>query len=178
MFLLNDNVSTEQDTLRLIMLSRMRDLRSGLDDWTYWHFDYNYNHLQQLPINGCLRLAPFLTGRVPSLPLWRMTNEESLATEISYECQITTHDSFTNELSWTWLTFRRTEYRSPSPTVHVLLCFIRCHGNVCLASRWLAMDMFIAAGTCVTEPLPSNGHIRHYIYWESMTRRWRGQDLS
>jgi hypothetical protein len=66
-------------------------------------------------------------------------------------------------IAWTELTSRRTEYRSPSPTLRVLVCFIRCHGNVCLASRWLAMDLFIAAGTFVTEPLPSNGHIRHNI---------------
>jgi hypothetical protein len=53
-----------------------------------------------------------------------MPNEESLATE----------------LSWTELMFRRSEYRSPSPTVRVLLCFIRCHGNICSASRWQEMD--------------------------------------
>jgi hypothetical protein len=35
-----------------------------------------------LPINGCLRLAPFLNGpRASSLSLWRMTNQESLETE-------------------------------------------------------------------------------------------------
>jgi hypothetical protein len=41
--------------------------------------------------------------------------------------------NFAIELSWTELTSRW--------TVRVLLCFIRCHGNVCLASRWLAMDL-------------------------------------
>jgi hypothetical protein len=42
---------------------------------------YNFNQLRQLTINGCLRLAPFLTRlRVPSLPLWRMPNEEFLLT--------------------------------------------------------------------------------------------------
>jgi hypothetical protein len=26
------------------------------------------------------------------------------------------------------------------------------------------MDWFVAAGTFVTEPLPSNGHVRHNIF--------------
>jgi hypothetical protein len=26
---------------------------SGLDDWIYWQFDYNYNQLYQLTVNGC-----------------------------------------------------------------------------------------------------------------------------
>jgi hypothetical protein len=42
---------------------------------------YNYNQLWQLTISDCLSLAPLLTGlRVSSLPLWRMTNNESLLT--------------------------------------------------------------------------------------------------
>jgi hypothetical protein len=49
---------------------------SGLGDWIYWHFYYNYNQLEQLTINDCFRLATFLTGlRVSSHPLYRMTNE-------------------------------------------------------------------------------------------------------
>jgi hypothetical protein len=44
---------------------------SGLDDWIYCHFNYNYNQLWQLTIHGCRRLAPFLTGlRVSPLLLW------------------------------------------------------------------------------------------------------------
>jgi hypothetical protein len=43
----------------------------------------NYNQLRQLAINDSLRLAPFLAGqRASSLPLWRMTNDESLFTHI------------------------------------------------------------------------------------------------
>jgi hypothetical protein len=58
---------------------------SGLDDWIYWHFYYNCNHLQHPGLNDCLRLAPFPTGlRASSLPLWRMTNEEPLATELDW----------------------------------------------------------------------------------------------
>jgi hypothetical protein len=57
---------------------------SGLGDWIYWNFCYNYNQLQQPTISGCPRLAPFLTGlRVSSLPLWRMPNEEPLPNEFS-----------------------------------------------------------------------------------------------
>jgi hypothetical protein len=55
------------------------------------------------------------------------------------------YDSLATELSWTELTSRRTEYKSPSPTVRVLLCFIHCHGNVYLASCWLAMDFRICS---------------------------------
>jgi hypothetical protein len=41
----------------------------GLDDLIYWHF--YYNHIKQLTINDCQRLAPFLTGqRVCSLDPW------------------------------------------------------------------------------------------------------------
>jgi hypothetical protein len=58
------------------------------------------------------------------------------------------------ELSWTELTSRRTEYRPLSITVHVLLCFTRFHGNVCLASRWLAMAL---RERVFSEPLASNG---------------------
>jgi hypothetical protein len=65
--------------------------------WIGW-FDllallYNYNQLQQLTINGSLRLAPVLTGlRVSPLPLWQMTNEESLLLNhwillrLNYDC--------------------------------------------------------------------------------------------
>jgi hypothetical protein len=39
---------------------------------------YNYNQLRQPTINGCPRLAPFLTGPlVSSLPLWRRANHWS-----------------------------------------------------------------------------------------------------
>jgi hypothetical protein len=84
---------------------------SGLDDWIYWHFYYNYKQLRQLTINDCLRLAPFLIGpQASSLPLWRMMNDKSLLTH------------WTNEL-WPFITSRQPEYRSPSPTVPVILCY-------------------------------------------------------
>jgi hypothetical protein len=35
---------------------------SGLDDWIYWHFYYNYNQLIQLTMDDTLRFAPFPTG--------------------------------------------------------------------------------------------------------------------
>jgi hypothetical protein len=73
--------------------------------------------------------------------------------ELPYECRMI-------ELSWTELIFRRPEYRPPPRTVRVILFFrchetclpnhcpamdyslsVRCSGNMCLASRWLAMDI-------------------------------------
>jgi hypothetical protein len=115
---------------------------SGLDDWIYWHFYHNYNQLQQLTINGCLRLAPFLTGlRVPSLPLRRITNEESLATE---PMNFLTNAEWLNsrELNWTELNssfvpWKRTEYRSSTRTFRLLLRLFVATGtwlpNCCLA---------------------------------------------
>jgi hypothetical protein len=38
-----------------------------------------------------------------------------------------------------------TEYKPPCLTVSVLFSFIRCHGNVCLASRWLTMDFRVCS---------------------------------
>jgi hypothetical protein len=87
--------------------------------------NYNNSH------NGRLRLAPFLTGPLVSfVPLWRMTNDKSLATE---------------------LTSRRTEYRTPSRRVRLLLSKFVAAGT-CLPNRCLAMDYSassVAAGTCV-----------------------------
>jgi hypothetical protein len=52
---------------------------------TFFTISLNHNQLQQLTINGCLRLAPFLTGpRVSSFPLWRLTDEDSLRVELSF----------------------------------------------------------------------------------------------
>jgi hypothetical protein len=77
---------------------------------------------------------------------------DCLERRLSYKCQRV-------ELSWTELTSRRPEYRSPPRTFHVILPFrcqemclpnlcsaidysvsICCGGNVYLLSRWLAMD--------------------------------------
>jgi hypothetical protein len=117
----------------------------------------NYNQLQQLTIRDCVRLAPFLTGlRASSLPLWLtwfwFTHRSLLQLPLSLV--LTLHswtlnsltnaewlNSLTNELSWTELISTRNEYRSPSPTVRVLLCSIRCHRNV------------------FGEPLLINGHV-------------------
>jgi hypothetical protein len=78
-----------------------------------------------------------------------MTNEESLPTEIS----------------WTELTSRRTEYRSPSQTVP-LLFFVSSVATKRVFGKPLNSNglfrLFVAAER-VTEPLPSNGHIGHNI---------------
>jgi hypothetical protein len=78
-----------------------------------------------------LRFALFLTGlRMPSLPLWRVTNEESLATE---------------------LTSTLTEYRSPSRIVRMLVPLFVAAGTS-LPKRRLSIDnssSSIVARTCV-----------------------------
>jgi hypothetical protein len=84
---------------------------SGLDDWIYWHFYWNYNQLWQLTINACLRLAPFLTGprasstvtnderRIPSdRTEWRMTTH--LRTNSSQSQSHVTTDGQPASLSW------------------------------------------------------------------------------
>jgi hypothetical protein len=112
---------------------------SGLDDWIYWHFYYNYNQLWQLTVNGCLRLAPFLTGlRVSSLPLWRM--------------------NWTN----TFITSGRTDL-SHRLTVPLLFCFsmfIRWHGNMLtepLPSNGLFRGYSLLRERMLGEPFSSNG---------------------
>jgi hypothetical protein len=79
----------------------------------------------------------------------------------------------------------RTEERPPPRTVRLLLCFSRCYEtsvnlvatlwflqvysllrNALLASRCIAMDYSVSIlcrGNVLTEPLSSNGHIRHNI---------------
>jgi hypothetical protein len=125
---------------------------SGLDDSTYWHFFHNYTQLWQFTVNDCLRLAPFLPGlRVSSLLLWRTTNE------VSFEI----------EHSWNELTSRRTECRLPSPIVCVFLCFIRCHGNMCLANRCLAMVIFFTVllqHRKKMRPRPGADILKNYVY--------------
>jgi hypothetical protein len=78
---------------------------SGLDDWIYWHFYYNYTQFWQLTINDCLRLAPFLAGlRVSSLPLWRMPNEESLQKEFCPQLNTCFHSPYViSSLSREWV---------------------------------------------------------------------------
>jgi hypothetical protein len=79
---------------------------------------------------------------------------------------MTNEESLPNELSWTELTSRRTEYRSPSQTVPLLLS-VSSFATKRVFSYPLTSNglfrIFIAARTCVTERLPSSGHIRHDI---------------
>jgi hypothetical protein len=60
---------------------------------------------------------------------------------------------FTNEIFYN---SGRADERALHRAVSVLVYFISCHENLCLGSRWLAMDWFVAAETCY-EPLASNG---------------------
>jgi hypothetical protein len=59
---------------------------------------YHYKQVWQLRTNDCLRLAPFLAGpRASALPLWRMTNDESVLTHwtpfwlLNYDSCLTNH---------------------------------------------------------------------------------------
>jgi hypothetical protein len=83
---------------------------------------------------------------VTSVPVVRSTAEQSTLLRMNYD--------------WTELTSKRTEYRSPSPTVRVLLCFIRYSGNV-LPNRCLAMVLLrvcsLLRERVFGEPLASNG---------------------
>jgi hypothetical protein len=101
-----------------------------------------------------LQLQPITTAhnqwmsKTCSIPYWitsvfssSVTNDErkilfDWIIELPYECQMI-------HLSWTELTSRWTEYRSPLRTVSLLFCFIRCIGKM------------------LTEPLSSNCHSRH-----------------
>jgi hypothetical protein len=109
-----------------------------------------------------------------------LVNTPQLNTELSHECQMI--DSLTTELSWSELTSTRTEYRSPSPTIRVLLFYPL--PRKCLVSRYLAMDFGVCSlpRESVTDPLPSDGHIRHNIkgsiFWDitpchSVKVNWR-----
>jgi hypothetical protein len=119
---------------------------SGLDDWIYWHFYYNYNQLSQFTINDCLRRAPFHTGLwVSSLPnvtdldliyelvtssasivCWLTLHSWTLNSLTNDECQTTAHSSL-SWMNWTnsFITLRWTEYKvtmSYSSSVILLFC--------------------------------------------------------
>jgi hypothetical protein len=130
--------------------------------WVFTRWQWYYNKTQHN------------THHINTAQKTTQTIKDTLHTMITMQIQLQLQlyklmwmiDSLTNELSWSALTSRRTEYRKPSPTFRVLLYFIRCHMYVFgepLASNGLLCP-FVAAGTCVTEPLPSNGHISHNIF--------------
>jgi hypothetical protein len=41
----NKEVGVEVNTVHVSEIPRQIIAGSGLDDWIYWHFDYNYNQL-------------------------------------------------------------------------------------------------------------------------------------
>jgi hypothetical protein len=108
---------------------------SGLNLWALL---YNYNQLQQLTINDCQGLIPFLTGlRVSSLPLrltgfW-FTNRSllQLPCPLVKTPQLNTQlllwmnpNEFTNELSFITRVERKTDHREEYVyyCVHLMLC--------------------------------------------------------
>jgi hypothetical protein len=126
-------------------------------------FLYNYNQLWQLTVNDFTRLTPFLTGPwASSLPLWRMRNDQSLLTYWT-PLWLPHEESLATEISWTKLTSRRNECRSPSQMVRLLLCIISRKENV-ITEPLLIMNVhsiiyYSGFQVVYTEPLPSNCHI-------------------
>jgi hypothetical protein len=111
---------------------------SGLDDWIYWHFYYNYNQLQQLTINGCPRLAPFPTRLQISLLL--------------RDDVILIYESVTSSASVVrWLTLHR--WTSNSLTTGLQLSRSFLHGS--LNRLPVNVESVCFHGNVLTEPLPS-----------------------
>jgi hypothetical protein len=101
--------------------------------------------------NGFLRLAPFLAGlQVSPLPLWRMSNEDSLPNEFCW--------AFSRVLPSQLLENRIQITISNSSRYCVV---ILCKGNVC-CNLLHSNDSFVAircSGNVITEPLLSNGRL-------------------
>jgi hypothetical protein len=71
-----------------------------------------------------------------------------------------------SQMNWinSLITSRRTEYKSPCHTVILLLFCLFVATETCLQNRCPAMDYSASIhcrGNVLTEPLPSNGNIRH-----------------
>jgi hypothetical protein len=87
-----------------------------------------------------------------------MAAYDSLHSLLDYECPL--FILWRIPYNWILLNWTNFQARSPSPTFPTLLCFIRCHGNMCLASRWLLMDFLVCLllrEGAFGEPLASNG---------------------
>jgi hypothetical protein len=153
-----------------------------------------YNQLQQLTINDCLRLSPFHTGlRVSSLPMcdW-LGSDLRISHFFSFRCPLVNtqtaehwtllrrnYDSLTNA---EWLTHQRTLLiwtNFQANRIHITIskssCITlsyplpwECAFSEPLASNELPL-LFVVTGTYVTEPLPSNGHILHSIFFISFS---------
>jgi hypothetical protein len=129
---------------------------SGLDDWIYWHFCYNYNQLQHLTISECQDSRHSLLDYESFLPLWlTWFSDLRIGRFFSFRCplvntsQLNTQlvNSLTNDECRTTAQLSRmnrtNSFITVGRTVPQLFCFSvfnRCSGNVCLATRWLAMD--------------------------------------
>jgi hypothetical protein len=139
--------------------------------------------LRQLTISDCLRLAPFFTRlRASSLLRDWLGSDLPILHFFSFRCplvntpQLNTQllNSLTTELrlpyqcpmielSWTELSSRRTEYVTMPYSSSVIL-FVSIATGTCSPKRSPAMDYFAAfrcSWNMLTEPLPSNSHIRH-----------------
>jgi hypothetical protein len=107
---------------------------SGLVDWIYWHFftvTINYNSSRLRTVSDSLHFLldyEHLLVCVTDLVLIYESVTSSASVVHDWTLNSLTNKSrmieLSKEISW------RTEYRSQSPTVRALLCFIRCHRNM------------------------------------------------
>jgi predicted small integral membrane protein len=103
----------------------MNNNGSWLDDWIYWHFfKINYNSSQSMSVRGSLHFL--IDYKRLLFLLW-----------LPVRTRMNWSNSFTVS--------GRTEYKSPYLTVTVAYQWLHsasilCIGNLCLVSRWLAMD--------------------------------------
>jgi hypothetical protein len=131
----------------------------------------NYNRLQQLTIDDCLRLAPFLTGlRLSSTVTDLVLIYESVISSASVVGWLTLHSwtfsSLPNDFQWTLLyNSRRTEERLPPRTIRLLLFVSSLLRNVCQSrgNAFISTSVFVATQRAFSEPLSSNGLFRHNI---------------
>jgi hypothetical protein len=141
---------------------------------------HNYNQLWQLTINDSLRFAPFLPGlRVSSLLLRRMTNDKSLLTHWTPIWTTSVwRITLTNDLRL-FYNFQAARNRSPSPAVPLLFCVIRCHGNLCLATFYLATTrpfLLVSAGTWFPNRCSAMDYSVTIYLWIKNTKQYGRND--
>jgi hypothetical protein len=102
---------------------------SGFDDWIYWHFftiTVNYDSSQSMTVYDSL---PSLLDHECLLfhcdEWWTMNHCSHIEL-----FKLRLSDESLLWMNKTLITSRQPEYRSPSPTVRLLLCVVCCSGNI------------------------------------------------
>jgi hypothetical protein len=174
------------------ILSRVRGpVTNNNGFWIRWldllHFYYNYNQLQHLTINGCLRLAPFLTGlRVSSLLPWLtwfwFTRRSLLQLSLSAGYHSTVEHwtllrmpndgSLTNELTDDWLEsiscppfttrgeLNRDDHLEQFVYIIRFLSVAKKLTETFCSNALISISVSVAADTRFSEPLSRNGLFR------------------